>query len=114
MMLDQNNNIRGGDNFPPQALQFSDLTGAQMSFIRQIESFMLSNNLQLDAVLVAPPVNVSPMQTLLTTLQFETLGRLCRTEILDFEQMHDLQAKLRDPANPIADQLSIPVLNRLL
>ena len=51
MMLDQNNNIRGGDNMPPQFLQFSDLTGAQMNFIRQIETFIISNNLQLDPVL---------------------------------------------------------------
>ncbi len=85
-----------------------------MGFIRQIDSFLLKNNLQLDAVLIAPPVSLSPMQNFLTSQQFESLGRLCRTEILDYEQMRDLEAKLRDPANPVPDQLSIPVLKRLL
>ena len=74
-----------------------------MNFIRQIETFIISNNLKLDTVLLAPPFLLSPLETTLSSQQFESLGRMCRVDILDHEQMTDLQLKLRDPANPKTD-----------
>lgn len=65
----------------------------------QIQSFLLTNSLSLDAALTQPPLNLPPLSTHISKDDLNLLARHFRVDLISPHDLDDLAFKLADPTS---------------